>query len=634
MSNFDINEKDIIKALRAKSDLAVPSEIFENKLKSQLENNMKNSKFLNIKFKWNYAFSMIFMLMFVGIAASGYLGFDKNFLNKSDKKINDWVYKQTDISEDFLGGLLFNQGASYNSKQLAMPESSALMDSDNLGFSAGGAKDINNFRENIRNGFLPLVTDITHEGLYYDYYFDTGKQDECKELFCPSYSFAKTPDPFSAKDEYYMTVGLNSGIKESDFERKKLNLVVVLDISGSMSSPFDQYYYDTFGNYVEREDWTDKTKMEIATDSIANMLDHLNEDDSLGVVLFDEVSYLGKPISKVGDTDMEAIKKEILKLQPQGGTNMQAGLEEAEQLFSDLKDMDPDEYENRIIFLTDAMPNTGYVGGDDLLEITEDNAEDKIYTTYIGVGVDFNTELVEKITKVKGANYYSIHSEEDFKKRLGDEFEFMVTPLVFDLRLKIESKSFEIEKVYGSPEADKATGEMLRVNTLFPSASEEGEVRGGVVLVKLKRLSTKSADLKISALYQNREGKNFDIEEEVEFPDNDSPYFDNTGIRKAILLTRYANLMQDWIKIEEMLSSKSRVPVPPIVDFYYQEGIPLPPEEYDYSEWERGSISLSVNGAYKELIKKFKNYFESEAKILEDNKLNTEVDLLEILTKD
>ena len=27
-----------------------------------------------------------------------------------------------------------------------------------------------------------------------------------------------------------------------------------------------------------------------------------------------------------------------------------------------------------------------------------------------GVGVDFNTELVESITKTKGANYYSLHT--------------------------------------------------------------------------------------------------------------------------------------------------------------------------------------------------------------------------------
>jgi len=95
---------------------------------------------------------------------------------------------------------------------------------DSLGFATGGAKDVNNFRENIENDFLPLPSDITYEGLYYDYYFDTAKQ-ECDELFCPSYAAAITNDPFSGETEYYLSVGLNSNLKASDFERKKLNLV-------------------------------------------------------------------------------------------------------------------------------------------------------------------------------------------------------------------------------------------------------------------------------------------------------------------------------------------------------------------------------------------------------------------------
>ena len=35
-----------------------------------------------------------------------------------------------------------------------------------------------------------------------------------------------------------------AGMKASDFERKRLNLVVVVDVSGSMDAPFDQYFYD------------------------------------------------------------------------------------------------------------------------------------------------------------------------------------------------------------------------------------------------------------------------------------------------------------------------------------------------------------------------------------------------------
>jgi Ca-activated chloride channel family protein len=48
-----------------------------------------------------------------------------------------------------------------------------LSTSESLGYSVGGAKDINNFRKNIEHNYLPLTTDITYEGLFYDYYFNT-----------------------------------------------------------------------------------------------------------------------------------------------------------------------------------------------------------------------------------------------------------------------------------------------------------------------------------------------------------------------------------------------------------------------------------------------------------------------------
>jgi hypothetical protein len=68
-----------------------------------------------------------------------------------------------------------------------------------LGLAVGGAQDINNFRKNIENNYLPLYTDITYEGLFYDYYFDTGNKQDCNKLFCPSYSYAVSKVPSQKK---------------------------------------------------------------------------------------------------------------------------------------------------------------------------------------------------------------------------------------------------------------------------------------------------------------------------------------------------------------------------------------------------------------------------------------------------
>ena len=511
---------------------------------------------------------------------------------------------------------------------------SSSFDSANLGFSVGGAKDIDNFRKNIENNYLPLPTDITYEGIYYDYFFDTGETEVCQKLFCPSYSYAVSRDPLSNEEEYYLQVGLNSGIKETDFQRKKLNLVIVLDISGSMSSPFNRYYYDQFGSRNEKEmddDDYGKNKMQIANEAVVRLLDNLNEDDSFGMVLFDNQAYLAKPLNLVGKTDMNAIKGHILELQARGGTNMEAGYRKGTDLFKNSHLRNPDEYENRIIFLTDAMPNMGMISEKGLFGLTEENSKNNIYTTFIGIGLDFNTELINHITKIRGANYYSVHSSKDFYARMDDEFEYMVTPLVFNLLLQLDAPGFEIEKVYGSPEADESTGEIMKVNTLFPSKTQDGETRGGIVILKLKKIGNDNT-LKLTTSYEDRSGQIGGDEIQITLPSVTPDHYDNTGIRKGILLARYVNIMRNWID-DERESYQAKKPVVPIMT--YETGIIIPPdvEVPQLGRWERQSIPLQISDEYKTMISDFKDYFESESRAIGDNILSQEVEIMEKLIK-
>jgi Ca-activated chloride channel family protein len=536
-------------------------------------------------------------------------------------KVDDWVSAPTeehDAQGATVRGTITGKATSAAAPQTASMSAS----SESIGLAAGGAKDVNNFRENIRNGYLPLPTDVTYEGLFYDYCFDTGQAEECRQLFCPSYSAAITNDPFSGETEYYLSVGLNSGMKESDFARKKLNLVIVLDVSGSMSSSFDSYYYDRFGNRVESpaED-AGKSKMRIATEAVVDLLRHLKGDDRLGIVLFNNNARLAKPLNLVGETDMQAIADHILEVSAGGGTQFSAGMSMATELYDELTGVDPAEYENRIIFLTDAMPNLGETSEQGLLGMTRHNADRHVHTTFIGIGVDFNTELIEYITKIRGANYYSVHSSEQFQERMDDEFEYMVTPLVFDLELTLEADGWEIEKVYGSPEASEATGELMRVNTLFPSKREEGETRGGLILLKLRRTAA-DASLILRAAYEDRNGDRGGSEATVVFPEEAPEYFENLGIRKGILLSRYADLLKNWMIDEREHVHLSRPWTPRVDD---EDGIVVPPM---LGRWERQSLPLMVSGPYRELFEEFRRYFEEEMDSIDDDTLQQELALI------
>jgi len=508
-----------------------------------------------------------------------------------------------------------------------LPFAPEWRDSDTIGLAVGGAKGIDNFRANIKNSYLPLPTDITYEGLFYEYYFDTGQTKSCNKLFCPSYSYAVTRDPFSNKTEYYLSVGLNSGMEERDFERKRLNLVIVLDISGSMSSPFNQYYYDQFGNQVEL-DWKERNtqKIEVAKDAVIDVLDQLNNDDRFGIVLFNERAYLLQRMTQVRHTDMDEVEDNISDIRANGSTNLADGMQLATELLEKYSDYDPYDYENRIIFLTDAMPNTGETGAYSLLRLLKNNAGDNIYTTFIGIGVDFNTELIEYITKTRGANYYSVHSPGDFMERMGEEFDYMVTPLVFDLRLTLDSEDWDIEMVYGSPEADKATGELMKVNTLFPSKKEDGETKGGLILLKLKNKGDDNGSIRLSVSYEDRAGKEDGSTAKIYLDDERPEYFENNGIRKGILLARYADLMKDWL-IDEREHAHWSAPWEPMVN--PECGIVLPPSPL--GKWERQSLPLMVSPQYRELFDEFSDYFADEMDEIGDSTLEQELDILESL---
>ena len=175
----------------------------------------------------------------------------------------------------------------------------------------------------------------------------------------------------------------------------------------------------------------------------------------------------------------------MLEINARGGTNFEAGYTKATELFKEYLNVNSYEYENRIIVITDAMPNYGRTDDEGLMKYVKENADEGVYTSFVGVGVDFNTELTEAISDVKGANYYSVHNSKEFKDRMGEEFEYMVTPLVFDLELNLKSEDYEIANVYGSDKANKENGNIMRVNTLFPSkTTSNGEVKGGIILLK------------------------------------------------------------------------------------------------------------------------------------------------------
>lgn len=374
-----------------------------------------------------------------------------------------------------------------------------------------------------------------------------------------------------------------------------------------MDSGMAEYHYD--GDESDAGPAETKPKMDAANEATVALVDQLEDDDRFALVTFDDRAETVASPERMDERDRDALEAEIRSIEADGGTNLESGMDRARELVE--PHADEEDYDTRIVYLTDAMPNAGDTSAGGLESRLEADAERGIHTTFVGVGMNFNSGLVEDITAVRGANYYAVHSAERFEERLGEEFEYMVTPTVYDLELVVESEGYEIEDVYGSPDADEATGELMSVNTLFPSPTEDGASKGGVVLLELNGIGD-DPDLELTASYETTE--------RVTFDDREAEYFETDGVRKSVVLSRYATSMENWID-HERASLAGDDPEAPDGGLERTDAV-------DLGQWERQSTDLQVSPAYAERIDAFRDHFAAETDAVEDDSLERELETM------
>jgi len=225
---------------------------------------------------------------------------------------------------------------------------------------------------------------------------------------------------------------------------------------------------------------------------------------------------------------------------------------------------------------------------------------------------------------VKGANYYAVHSPAAFEDRMDEGFDYMVSPLAHNLSLSVEGSGYEIDTVYGSPQAEAAGGKLMEVRTLFPSRREGNRSEGGVVLLELEKTGTDPA-LDLVASYEGPDGTVRNVTRTVTLEDRDPPYYGSTGIRKAVALSEYASLMRNWMA-HERAADGGEFESP-------SAGDSVEHHEFD-SEWEQGSVPLTVTEPYDRRIREFVDYFRDQQAALGTDRMDRDLAVLQRLVNE
>jgi Ca-activated chloride channel family protein len=218
--------------------------------------------------------------------------------------------------------------------------------------------------------------------------------------------------PAGASQRAVVKVSLDAPLLREKAERPPVNLAIVLDRSGSMSGG---------------------GKLEKAKEAAIAALRRLGERDLFSLVIFDhEVETLVPPQS-AGNT--EWIESRINSIRSRGNTALFGGVSQGA---AEVRKHLEGRYVSRILLLSDGQANVGPSQPEDLGRLGAALMKEHIAVTTIGVGTDYNEDLMTKLAQNSDGNTYFVESSSDLPRIFAAELGDVLNVFAREVRLEIE----------------------------------------------------------------------------------------------------------------------------------------------------------------------------------------------------
>lgn len=210
-----------------------------------------------------------------------------------------------------------------------------------------------------------------------------------------------------------------------DAQRPPLNLALVIDRSGSMSG-----------------------RIEHARAAAVGIVNRLDAQDRVSLIQYDDSANTVVPSIAMDSAGKERLRKAIAAIALGGGTNLHRGLELGRD---EVKRELQQAQVSRVILLSDGQANVGVVDPSAIAGTARTAANQGVRITAIGIGDDYNEDLMEAIAEAGRGQYHYVKESSDLEKVIAGELSGIQSTVAtnVELHLKAPCAGVEIAEVLG-----------------------------------------------------------------------------------------------------------------------------------------------------------------------------------------
>jgi Ca-activated chloride channel family protein len=215
---------------------------------------------------------------------------------------------------------------------------------------------------------------------------------------------------------------------------------------------------------------SEESKMNYAKAALVALIDQLQKDDIFSLVIYDDVVEVIRPAGRVG-RDKELLRNLVEDINPRGWTNLGGGMQEG---FRQVEKNTSKEYVNRVVLLSDGLANQGITDPHRLQSIARRQRDRSISLSTIGVGLDYNENLMVGLSENGGGNYYFLESSRNLASVLRKEFDRLSNVMAQNVSIELDlGRGVTLLDAIGYDHHDRDRGVQIPVGDLYGEDSRE-----------------------------------------------------------------------------------------------------------------------------------------------------------------